>query len=209
MSNGFPGHASIQINRPDTTTYLGLGPAIPGRAYATASYDIVTLPNGVSPVGVLRNPFVTAVPPIRVNFTTLTLRTQITDAQAEAALTAANNYQSANANYNAFNGTICTDYALTILKAAIPGSSVVFFDRVPSVLQQQLTDVANTGLFYGTAGVLVNPGLAGIHPDVQTSTRGNSSMTLFRSTMRTASSNQMLRRKGSVPYHVSQTVRAT
>lgn len=44
---GLPGHATIQINRGEKTTYLGLGPKNPGEVKDIASYDIVTLEKGV------------------------------------------------------------------------------------------------------------------------------------------------------------------
>ena len=54
--NGLPGHASVVINGPESTTYLGLGPQ--GHAifrdkvglYSTGDYDVVTVPRGTSPV---------------------------------------------------------------------------------------------------------------------------------------------------------------
>ena len=53
---GIPGHASIEISGPNTTTYTGFGPIVPDSPYSYANYSYVTLPNGVSPVGVLGNP---------------------------------------------------------------------------------------------------------------------------------------------------------
>jgi hypothetical protein len=51
---GIPGHASIQINEPEATTYAGLGPVKHLRPYSDGSYDVVALPNGASPVGALK-----------------------------------------------------------------------------------------------------------------------------------------------------------
>src|SRR5688572_11320828 len=113
-TGAFPGHATMQINRGDTTTYLGMGPAIPQRPYAVGAYDVVTLPTGVSPVGAVRNPTLMGNNPTNPGeyhyvdaqqYTIKSFTFQISDNQVEAALNAAYNYQTANPNYNYFNGT--------------------------------------------------------------------------------------------------------
>jgi hypothetical protein len=95
VGQGVPGHASIQINQADTTTYLGLGPATPGSPVDTGAYDVITLPNGVSPVGALRSPFRTSDEAVSsgefdyvdtTHYHVQSFTFQITDAQAAAAL---------------------------------------------------------------------------------------------------------------------------
>jgi len=52
---GIPGHAAIQIDGPDSTRYLGMGPVEAGHAISDGSYDVSSLPKNVSPIGILRD----------------------------------------------------------------------------------------------------------------------------------------------------------
>lgn len=130
---GFPGHTTIQINRDETATYLGLGPGKPklpgpfGSAYATGHYDVVTLDKDVSPVAAVRNPSPPGGEYHYVDATRYDVKSftyQISDEQADKAVAAAMRYQVKNPNYNGALVLVCTDYALSILQAAVPGSDV-------------------------------------------------------------------------------------
>jgi hypothetical protein len=162
---GIPGHAAIQIDGPDSTRYLGMGPVAAGHAISDGSYDVSSLPKNVSPIGILRDPRHDYDYINSSKYSVKSFRFAITEQQAKAALTAAANYQASNPRYNFFNGTICTDFALKVLQAAIPGSDLSRLDRLPSTLQNQLTDVAKEGRTYVDLGVPVNPHLAGIQLD--------------------------------------------
>jgi hypothetical protein len=159
---GLPGHATIQINRDETTTYFGLGPGKPklpgplGKAYATGHYDVIGLEKNVSPVGAIRNPsppggeyhYVDAAHYDVKSFTYL-----ISDERADEAEAAAMRYQVKNPQYNGALTLVCTDYALSILQAAIPNSNTSDLSRIPSVLQGMLVDlVKNDGLMIWPGG---------------------------------------------------------
>lgn len=67
----------------------------------------------------------------------------ISDAQADAAMAAAEKCQVTNPNYKGYLFLVCTDYALSVLQAAIPGSNVSHLSRVPSILQEHLVNMTN------------------------------------------------------------------
>jgi hypothetical protein len=145
---GFPGHATVQINRAETTTYLGLGPNKPKSVYATGHYDVVTVPKNVSPVAAVRNPsssvgeyhYVDATHYDVKSFTYL-----ISDEQADEAEAAAKRYQVKYPQYNGFLVLVCTDYALNVLEAAVPNSDLSALSRIPSRLQKELAALAVRG----------------------------------------------------------------
>src|SRR4051812_2427676 len=172
-----PGHVAIQVTKGDETTYLGMGPSKGGLPYtAVGQYDVITLPTGVSPVGALHGPFQSTDPNVAGEYhyvdtlhypNTKSFTWQISDSQADAAINKAYNYQLTNTSYNFATSTICSDYALSALQAAIPGSNVVAFSRIPEVLLTQLTQVVANGTFViGDLGATWNPNLSGIQQDI-------------------------------------------
>src|ERR1041385_6122675 len=176
-SSGLPGHTAVQITKGGETTYLGLGPTKALLPYTeVGQYDIITLPNGVSPVGALHGPFPSTNPNVNGEYhyvdllhypNTKSFTWQISDDQAAAAIDKAFSYQASSVSYNFFNATICSDFGLKILETAIPGSNLGLLNRIPSILAGQLGEVVANGtfIFGGPAGVAVNPGLSGIQQD--------------------------------------------
>jgi hypothetical protein len=121
------------------------GPAKHNRPYAAGQYDVVTLPNGVSPVGQLRDPddeysFVDAS-----HYPVKSYTFEITEEAARRARQAAVDYSKAHPNYNAASLAVCTDYALSILHAALSETNLGQLSRVPSILQKQLKEAAENG----------------------------------------------------------------
>lgn len=148
------GHAVIQIKGPQQTTYLGLGPSIHGQLDSSlGTYSVVTLDNGVSPIGVLGLPIdeYSWVNSGRYNVKSFSM--EINAEEASAALAAAMNYESHNPNYSLRNGAVCTDFALHVLKGAFPDIDISGLNRIPSSLIGQLTGIAARG-----DGRLIVPG---------------------------------------------------
>jgi hypothetical protein len=142
---GFPGHATIQINGPDHTTYAGLGPAWPLSPIAPGQYDVITLPNGASPVGQLHDQdgeysFVDAS-----HYRVKSYTFEVSEEQALRARQAAVEYQKKYSKYNGASQAVCTDYALSILHAALPETDFGQLSRVPSILQKQLDEASQNG----------------------------------------------------------------
>ena len=141
---GLPGHASVQINGPDETTYAGLGPVKSLSPYSTGSYDVVTLPTGASPVGAIKKDhpedeysYVDASKYSVKSYTFAISRQQALD-----AINAGREYQKDNPNYNLATTAYCTDFALKMVEAALPGTDLSKLSRVPLRLQQQLDEAS-------------------------------------------------------------------
>src|SRR5215467_1958958 len=102
VGTGFPGHAYIQIRGPETTIYTGFGPQERGIAALTGTagrYDLVELPNGVSPVGAPTNPWRAFHYVDASKFSVKSFSFSISSEQVAAALSAAENYAVSNPNY--------------------------------------------------------------------------------------------------------------
>lgn len=105
-----PGHAAIQIHGPNgKTTYFGFGPVQSGNPSGLGQYDIIQLPNGMSPVGALRDPNYEYQYIDSNHYPTKSFSFAISDAQATAALLAAVSYKQQNPNYVVLDQTVCTD----------------------------------------------------------------------------------------------------
>jgi hypothetical protein len=136
VGSGFPGHASIQINGPSYTTYAGMGPVDHGWPYSGGRYDVVAKPNGVTPVGALHDPKEEYSYVDAARYPVKSFTFEVSEQQALDASNAALNYQRSYPNYNGITGTICTDYALAILHAALPETDLSQLSRIPSVLRR-------------------------------------------------------------------------
>ncbi|MDB5600890.1 MAG: hypothetical protein JWN71_2934 [Xanthobacteraceae bacterium] len=169
---GFPGHTTIQINRGEKATYLGLGPKTAGEPKDVASYDVVTLDKDVSPVAALRKE---AINPGEYHYVDAThndvksFTLPISDEQADKAMAAALKYQVKNPNYNGYPVLVGTDYALNVLEAAIPGSDMSALSRIPSILQKELVSLTARGdglvPSRGDRNPVVRTGLTGLQQD--------------------------------------------
>ena len=69
---------------------------------------------------------------------------EASEGQADRAREAALSFRKKYPNYNAAT-SVCTDYALSVLHAALPSSDLSLLSRVPSVLQRQLDELLRTG----------------------------------------------------------------
>jgi hypothetical protein len=130
---GAPGHATVQINGPDHTTYAGFGPIRSFTPYSRGQYDVVTVPNGMSPVGQLHDQdgeysFVDSS-----HYRVKSYTFEISEEQAQQARQAALDYQKNYPKYNVASLAVCTDYGLAILHAAMPETDLWRLSRVPSI----------------------------------------------------------------------------
>jgi hypothetical protein len=93
----------------------------------------------------------------------------ISDEQADKAMAAALKYQVKNQKYNGYPVLVGTDYALSVLEAAIPGSDMSALSRIPSMLQKELVSLAarDDGLtpVRGDRSPPVRTGLTGLEQD--------------------------------------------
>jgi len=140
---GVPGHATVQINGPEGTTYAGFGPTTAHSFWSKGKYDVITVPNGVSPVGRLDNPEYSWIDASKYHVKSYTF--EVSKEQADAALNATREYEREYPKYNGVSETVCTDYALAILHAALPDTNLQGLSRIPSVLQRQLDLASEAG----------------------------------------------------------------
>jgi hypothetical protein len=142
VGSGYPGHASIQINGPSYTTYAGMGPVDHGWPHSDGRYDVVTLPNGVGPVGALHDPTDEYSYVDASHYPVKSYTFEVSEEQALDARNAALNYQRNYPSYSVVTAAVCTDYALAILHAALPETDLSQLSRIPSVLQRQLSEAS-------------------------------------------------------------------
>jgi hypothetical protein len=171
VGSGYPGHATVELRAPgQDTIYAGFGPATGGSPLSAAQYNVVAVPNGVSPVGQSSNPanefqFVDAS-----HYSVSSYTFGISQQQYVDALNASAQYQENHSSYNGVFEQVCTDYALFVLNGAFPNASLDSLSRVPSVLQFQLAAASKnggyvTGNILTGDGELKNIGLPGLKPD--------------------------------------------
>ena len=176
---GNPGHATIQLNGPDVTTFAGMGPS-PGHIPFTGinlglfdthpNYDIVGKQPGQSPVGFGPEPSNEFSYVDASKYTVKSYTFEISKERYDAAHAAMTSYVNDNPNYNIFNGAICTDYVFYILHAALPGTNLSQLSRIPSLLMLQLDEASRNGgviTYQRGAGedVTYDTGLGDFRPD--------------------------------------------
>jgi hypothetical protein len=183
VGSGLPGHASIELNTPATqdaqatTTYAGMGPSVSNVPYTprilglNTIFDIVGVLQGESPVGLAQDP---AHEYSYVNASEYSVKSytfEISKEQYDAALSASTRYLQTNPNYNVFDESVCTDYALFILHAALPGTDLSQLSRIPTLLQGELAEASQNGdgsfTLLGGDGTTyhLDTGLPGFQPD--------------------------------------------
>jgi hypothetical protein len=166
-----PGHSTVQINGPDFTTYAGFGPTTSYSPYSTGQYDVISLQNGQSPVGIFRDPRFEFQYVDSSKYLVKSYTFEISRDTRDAVFDAATNFVKSHPNYNFFDESICTDFSLALLHAAMPNTDLSKLSRIPDVLQRQLDEISRNGdgsfQTIGEGGGLytVNTGLRNLNPD--------------------------------------------